>query len=399
MRILHIVGTMNPAAGGSTEVVRMLVNFAPPGFESEIATTDPPDSAWLRELPVPAHGLGTPTGSWYAPAMVPWLRTNRARFDGAIVHGLWAYAGIAARRGLHGHLPYVVFPHGMLDPYFKRRFPLKHLKKWPYWLLAEYWNLRFAERALFTTPLERDLALQSFPLHRWTPMVMPLGTEPPPADTASLLSAFYQRCPELAPASSGRPGKPFLLYLGRIHPKKGADLLLDAFALGPDAIAAHDPELDLVMAGPGAEPDATDGFGPEVRARLAGTPFADRVHWPGMLRGEAKWGAFAACQAFILPSHQENFGIAVVEALASGRPVLLTHPVNISPEIATTRCGLVDDDTPAGIHRMLSAWLALPAAERRSMGERALQTFRTHYDMRRNTEAILRVFEDIAPHR
>ncbi|HLI75667.1 MAG TPA: glycosyltransferase, partial [Acidobacteriaceae bacterium] len=124
---------------------------------------------------------------------------------------------------------------------------------------------------------------------------------------------------------------------------------------------------------------------------------ADRVHWPGMLRGEAKWGAFAASEAFILPSHQENFGIAAVEALASGKPVLLAEPVNIAPDVAEAGCALVEADTLDGTRRLLTRWLAVSPAERQTMSDRALTTFEHHYDMRRNTEAILRVFEAAQP--
>ncbi len=381
MKILHIVGTINPAAGGPSEAIRMLVRYAPAGHTAELVTLDDPAAPFLPDLPFPVHALGGPRRRWYAPRFVPWLRANRHRFDGVIVHGLWEYTGLGAMRAFAGRVPYVVFAHGMLDPWFKRTYPRKHLKKWLYWLSGEYWVLRRAFRVLFTTALERDLAAQSFFLYRWHPLVVPLGAEAPPADPDTLLRAFQQRCPELA-------GKRFLLFLGRIHPKKGCDLLLEAFA----EVAAADPELHLVMAGP----DPT-GWRPSLQAPLSHLGLAPRVHWPGMLQGEAKWGAFAACEAFVLPSHQENFGIAAVEALGSGKPVLLADPVNIAPDVAAAGCALVEPDTPEGTLRLLARWLALSPAQRAAMGERARATFALHYDMRRNAEAILRVFEQAPP--
>jgi glycosyltransferase involved in cell wall biosynthesis len=376
MRILHIVGSINPAAGGPTEVIRMLVHYAPPGYENEAVTLDDPAAPFLADFPFPIHALGSSSKSWYSPKLIPWLRANCSRFDGIIVHGLWEFTGLATLLA-HGHVPYVVFPHGMLDPYFKRRYPTKHLKKWAYWASAEYWVLRNSTRALFTTAIERDLARESFWLNRWTPMVMALGSEPPPADTALLLAAFHERVPSVG---SNR----FLLFLGRIDPKKGCDLLIQAFA----ATSAQDPNLHLVMAGPDATNWQTDL---QCTADIAGC--GNRVHWPGMLRGNAKWGAFAACEAFILPSHQENFGIAVVEALASGKPVLLSDQINIAPDIKSDSSGFVENDTFEGSKKLLETWFKTPETVRKKMSTNALKTFSTRYDMRLNTEKILRVFD------
>ncbi len=380
MHVLHIVGTLNPAAGGPSEAIRMLVRHASAGYTAEIATLDDPSAPFLTDLPCPVHALGSPRRRWYSPHLLPWLRANRNRFSGVLVHGLWQWIGIAAMRAFAGRVPYVVFAHGMLDPWFKRTYPRKHLKKWIFWLLAEYWVLRRAHRVLFTTALERDLAAQSFSLHRWRPVVVPLGSEPPPASPGVLQAAFTDRFPQLADT-------PFLLYLGRIHPKKGCDLLTRAFA----TLAPTHPNLHLVMAGPDPNHWRT-----QLDPALAAAGVASRVHWPGMLEGAIKWGAFAACEAFILPSHQENFGIAAVEALASAKPVLLCDPVNIAPDLTAAGCALVEPDTPDGVYRLLSRWLALIPAERSAMSRNALQTFQQVYDMRRNTAVILRVF-DTAP--
>ncbi|MFC6645041.1 glycosyltransferase [Granulicella cerasi] len=375
MHILHIIGTLDPRAGGPQTAMRMLIDFQPEGYTSEVVTTDLPDAPFLAEYPVPAHGAGS--GGWYAPKLVPWLKANRSRFDGVIVHGLWEYTGIAARKAFSGHVPYVVFPHGMLDSYFKRTFPMKHLKKWLFWLLAEYWNLRKASRVLFTTELEEKLAAESFPLlYRWRAEIAPLGSIAAPPRSEAQLDAFYARCPEVR-------GQRFMLYLGRIHPKKGADLLLKAFTL-------RQSDIHLVMAGPGADDEWAQGLRSALPADVAA-----RVHWPGMLQGDAKWGAFHASDAFVLPSHQENFGIAVVEALAAARPVLITEPVNISPEIEADGAGLVGKDTVEGVSSLLKRWLTLNESDRAAMGEQALRTFAKRYDMRRNTGPILQVFERI----
>jgi glycosyltransferase involved in cell wall biosynthesis len=380
MRILHIVGSIDPAAGGPTEAVRMLIEHAPPGYTSEVVTLNDPAEPFLKAFPFKITALGSAKNSWYVPALTTWLRANRDRFDGIVVHGLWVYSGVAVLRVIAGHKPYVVFPHGMLDPYFKRAFPAKHVKKWLYWLLSDYWLLRRAQRVLFTTQIEADLARQSFWLSQWIPMVVALGTAPPPHDIAISIPSFFERVPEVR-------GKHFLLFLGRIHPKKGPDLLLEAFA------TINDPNLHLVMAGPGAP-----SYIEELQAFTAQRNIARRVHWPGMLQGEAKWGALAACDAFALTSHQENFGIAVVEALASGRPVLISNQVNIAPDCLSDGCALVEPDTLEGATHLLQNWFALTAAQRSAISQQALRTFTARYDMRRNAETILRVFEQHPQH-
>jgi glycosyltransferase involved in cell wall biosynthesis len=109
---------------------------------------------------------------------------------------------------------------------------------------------------------------------------------------------------------------------------------------------------------------------------------ADRISWPGMLTGDLKWGAFHAAELFCLPSHQENFGIAVAEALACGLPVAIAEPVNISAEVAEAGAGLVHADTAAGTTAALQQWLAFDGAGRRAMGERGRALFEQRFEIK-----------------
>jgi glycosyltransferase involved in cell wall biosynthesis len=378
MRILHVIPTLDPATGGPTEVVRVLLNYGPEDYQQEVVTLDDPGAGFLCEIEFPVHALGPRTSVYGRNRMlIPWLEANRGRFDGVMVHGMWQYTGYSVWRTMGGRVPYVVFPHGMLDPYFKRAFPKKHLKKWLYWLPVEYWVLRGATRVLFSNQAEAELAKQSFWLHRWNARVTPFGTIPPPGDVEAQRVAFLGVCPAVR-------GRRFVLYLGRIDRKKGCDLLVDAFV----KLAARDPEMDLVMAGPDLQ-----NWRAELARRAEASGVAARIHWPGMLRGDAKWGAFHAAEAFALPSHQENFGIAVAEALACGKPVLLSDKVNIAAEIAADGAGLMESDTPAGTERLLERWVEMPAAGREAIAARARDCFHQRYDMRENAKTVVRVFE------
>jgi glycosyltransferase involved in cell wall biosynthesis len=122
---------------------------------------------------------------------------------------------------------------------------------------------------------------------------------------------------------------------------------------------------------------------------------AGRITWTGMLQGALKAGALQAAEVFVLPSHQENFGIAVAEALAVGRPVLISQRVNIWREIVDAGAGFAEADTIAGTQALLERWLALPARERAAMGERAHRCYREHFHI---DAAAQRLIATIAPH-
>ena len=261
--------------------------------------------------------------------------------------------------------PYYVFTHGMLDPWFKRQYPLKHLKKWLYWPFVTYWLLRNARGVFFTTEEERILARQSFWLYHCNEIVIGYGTTRPTGDAKAQKAAFEAAYPETM-------GKRCLLYLSRIHRKKGCELLIEAFA----KVIGDDPEWRLIMAGP----DAT-GWRPELEALAERLGVADRVLWTGALGGDLKWGAFHSAEAFVLPSHQENFGIAVAEAMACSLPALISNKVNIWREIEQWNGGLVENDDLAGTISLLERWKAMTPDEIAAMRVAALDCFNTNFDM------------------
>jgi len=382
MRILHIITTLDPAAGGPSESVRTLMSFSEMGYSGEAVTLDDPASPFLKALDFPVHALGPVKLKYgFSLKMLTWLRRNASRFDGVVINGLWGFPGLAALLVIRGRVPYVVFSHGMLDPYFKRAYPLKHMKKWGYWILVEYWVLRSAYRVLFTTKEESELAKQTFWLHRWNGHVVPYGCDTPKGNSQTQIEAFYQRLPQLR-------DQRFVLFLGRIHRKKGCDLLVRAFV----KYASNDPGLHLVMVGPDQQ-----GWSAELKKIADDAGVGNRIHWPGLLHGDLKWGAFHACEVFILPSHQENFGIAVAEAMACGKAVLLSNQVNIAPQISADGAGLMEPDDQAGTDALLEQWIAMPAERRRRMEAQAKATFHLRYDMQQNAATIIRLFATELP--
>jgi glycosyltransferase involved in cell wall biosynthesis len=381
LKILHVIPTLSPASGGPAEALRNLTKaYGEAGVEVEIACQDDPKADYIARWTVPVHATGARVNTYgKSPALLEWLQKNVTRFDGVVINSIWTYPSVAASNAARGKVPYVVFTHGMLDPYFKRKYPLKHLKKYLYWPI-QYPVLRDAERVLFTSPLERDLAPQSFWPNNWKSLVVPYGTGEPAFEPEKQTAAFYEVLPALG-------GRRYMLFLSRIHEKKGCDLLVQAFA----NVAKVHPDIDLVIAGPDQE-----GLVAKLQQMTRDLGIEARVHWPGMLIGDAKYGAMRNSEAFILPSHQENFGVVVAESLACGRPVLISNQVNIWPEIEEEAVGLVAPDTLEGTEELLRKWLAMPIEKQQEMAAKALPVFRRRYSMTSCAAAIKELFESFS---
>jgi glycosyltransferase involved in cell wall biosynthesis len=359
---------VNPDGGGVVEALKQFsLAHRDLGHTVEVLSLDEPDAPWVKAFPLRVHALGPANGKYgYAPALVPWLKEHRKNYDAVIIDGLWQYNVFGVWRALHGtDTPYFVFPHGMLDPWFKHTYPLKHLKKWLYWPWAEYRVLRDATRVFFTCEEEKRLARESFWLYRVNEEVASLGLQAAPGDAAQQRALFQEKFPALR-------GKRVLLFLARLHVKKGCDLLIEAFAES----ARKDPQLHLVMAGP----DQT-GWQATLQQRCAELGIADRVTWTGMISGDLKWGAIRSAEVFILPSHQENFGLAVVEALACGVPVLISDKVNIWREIEADGAGVVATDTLEGTRQLIERWREMKPDALATMQANATASFARRFEI------------------
>jgi glycosyltransferase involved in cell wall biosynthesis len=377
MKILHVIHSLSPDIGGPPEGLKQIMRAYPEiGVEAEVVCMDDAGADYLRNLNFRAHPIGAVNnGLMYSPRLAPWLRSNLDRFHGVVVHGVWQSTGITVMRATRHRLPYAIFTHGALDPWFKKQYPLKHLKKCLYWPI-QYAALRSASAVLFTSETEAELAKESFWPNTWNSVVVPYGTNRPAGDPDEQREAFLSVCPQLR-------NRRYLLFMARIHEKKGCDLLIDAFA----HIAGRDPELDLVIAGPDQS-----GLQAKLQEAAMRLGVGQRIHWPGLLQGDAKWGAFRAAEVFILPSHQENFGIAVAEALACETPVLVSNQVNIWKDVIADQTGFVEEDTAEGTLRLMEKWIALSPAERSAMSERTLPSFLRRYSMKGTALALRKLF-------
>jgi glycosyltransferase involved in cell wall biosynthesis len=380
MKILHVISSVNPTGGGPIEATNQFsLTMKATGHHSEIASLDCAEATFVRKSPVPVHTLGPGHSKYcFSPRLVPWLKANRTKYDVVVVHGIWQFHSFGTWLALHNSgTPYVVYTHGMLDPWFKKRYPLKHLKKWLFWPWSDYRVLRDAQGVLFTCEEERRLARSSFSLYRCNERVVCYGIHGPRSNPESNLQELFRRYPELN-------GKRVALFISRIHPKKACDLVIEAFA----RVLAPHSDWHLVIAGPdqvGLQKDL------DQRAKQLG--IASRITWTGMISDALKWGAIQAAEVLVLPSHQENFGIVVAESLASRVPVLISNKVNIWREIEADGAGIVSEDTLEGACSLLRSYLEMPTEKKFAMRKAARDCFEKRFEI---TKAAARLNDVLA---
>jgi glycosyltransferase involved in cell wall biosynthesis len=376
LNLLWIRATLDINYGGPVAAITQLTTtIQKMGHHCEVVSLDARDFPGIVGFTGVVHALGPSWGKYCLNTrLLPWLHQNVARFDAVIVSGIWQFPSFAVwLASQKKHFPYFIFVHGALGPWAKHTYPMKHVKKWLYWPWAEYRVLRDASAVFFTSEEERGLASKSFWLYKANEVVVNYGIASPPGDAELQREMFLDKYPDLR-------GRRLILFLSRIHQQKGCDLLLRAFA----QMAHRHKGLHLVIAGPDPV-----GWQTHLRRQASELGVERRITWTGMLSGDLKWGAFHAAEVFILPSHSDSFGVAIVEALACNLPVLITDKVNIWREIIGDNAGIVGPDTLEGVTRLLQEWLWLSEEERRTMGKNARRCFLTRFEIKNAAEILL----------
>jgi glycosyltransferase involved in cell wall biosynthesis len=383
MRVLHVIASVDPRGGSPIEGVMSSARiWGANNAACDVLSLEAPEPSWLAGSSVTVLSVGF-AGAWYrllrkhlpwlryayVPGLRLWLNRNATRYDAVVINGLWNYASFGTWRALRRlDLPYFVFTHGMLDPWFTRAYPIKSFFKAAFWKLVEHKVVRDARGVFFTCEEERQRARQSFSPYIASEFVVGYGARDVDGDPETHRRAFAAKLPQLKQ-------RRFVLFLGRIHPKKGVDVLIRAFA----RTATRFPDVDLVIAGPDQA-----GWTKDLQQLAADTGIANRVHWPGMLSGDAKWGAFRSADFFALASHQENFGLVIAEAMALGQPVLITNKVNIWREIEADNAGLVVNDDVDSVADGLEWLCALTPVQRGDIGRNGRACFFKRYRLETN---------------
>lgn len=358
MRVLHVSATLAPRMGGPTQAAFSYTSgLARAGVDVELwATNLDEKGSWSpfhvpRVLNVPTdHPLSLdgvliryfrtswPTRFAHSSGLAYELQRSIARFDLIHIHSLHLDTTLqAARAARRAKVPYVVRPHGTLDPYVRRRH---RFVKAAYWFFLEGSVLANAAAIHFTTEEEWDLARPVTQSIRGfvVPLALPDGAFLPPLAPQLALRHF--------PMLSGRR---MILFLGRLTRKKGVEVLLEAFAL----IASRFPDTVLMIAG-----DDDEGLSQRFLSAALAHGLSNRILMAGRVDGERKRALLALAEVWVLPSLSENFALAAAEAMAQRRPVVISDRVNISREVAAAGAGLVTSPDAHAIAKALSTVLS-----------------------------------------
>lgn len=361
LKIVHVAQAIARSYGGVQKVLADLSKSqAKAGHEVSIISTNVDSLRGTVDIPadtrVEVDGVRTFACSVIArsillsPAFARIFKREARNADIVHVHGLYrfplTYAAYYARK--HG-IPYIVRPHGSLDPYLYGKSSRSVFLKRLYERWFDLPNLHGAGAIHYTAEDERERAA-FLKLHAPS-FVVPNGLD----------WEQYRKLPARGMLRARwRIGEaPLVLFLGRLHFKKGLDLLVPAF----DTLRRRLPDVQLVIAGP-----ENDDYGQKVRGWVRERGLTEAVRFIGHLDGADVIQAYVDSDVFVLPSYTENFGMTVVEAMACKLPVVISDQVNIHREVAEAGAGLVTRCDAGQVARALTALLN-NSERRRAMGE------------------------------
>jgi glycosyltransferase involved in cell wall biosynthesis len=349
---------------------------------AEVAATDADGpGGWLAPTDVPrritTHLFRRDFSErWkFSAGLWRWLQRHVAEYDLIHTHAMWSFAtAAAAAAARRAGVPYLIRPAGMLSSYTWGR---RAIAKRAYWALVERRNVVGAAGFHATS---RDEAREIEAVRPNARMVVtPNGVEDAAWTTPRNPDALRRRC---GPAAWDRP---IILFLSRLHPKKGlADLLLPSVARLP---------ADAFLAIAGGPDDHAPAYEAEVRATVDRLGLNKRVALLGPVEGISRWELFDGAAAFALPSHSENFGIVVAEAMARGCPVVVTDGVQSAEHVTAAGAGRVVPPAVDPLAAALDAVLSDPVA-RVTLGEAGRHYAAEHFSWDRVAAAVRRLYDD-----
>jgi glycosyltransferase involved in cell wall biosynthesis len=376
---------MHPCAGGPPIVVERLCLLSPfEGWDASLITTslycEDDGNELEKELckRIDAKVLSIRRPRFLKQAFGASDAVDMAVREADIVHlhTLWHPLNAIARKAcVRHHRKYVMMPHGMLDPYSLRQ---RYWRKRMYLAASERRNLEGACRLIFTTFQEQQVARESLSWLGRAEIIHLAADTPPDMPREAARAAFVNLFPRVA-------GRRCLLFLGRIHPKKGLERLLRIL---PEIINRH-PTILLIIAGDGERSHVQS-----IKNLVRTTNLGLHVLFTGMVEGKTKWSALACAEIFVLPSRQENFAISMAEAMHSGLPVVISNKVNSWPFVEKAQAGFVieEDKIELTLAKRLDELLSFPSMAR-CMGRRGKVVAKERFSWQRVTRDMIALYD------
>ncbi|HBE20250.1 MAG TPA: glycosyltransferase [Cyanobacteria bacterium UBA11149] len=384
MKILWITPYLGSSYGGTTQVVLELAKTLGGNIHLDLITTDANGSdklAYPLELWIDRENYRIQYfPSWhrndliFSPSLINWLFNHVSSYDIVHTHTIFApLISISHRICKAKNIPYIMTPHGMLEPW---ALAYKAWKKRIYYTLWEKFFLQQASAIQVLAQSEAN-SIKSLGLNQPV-VVIPNGIHPDEFQSLPNPEIFYQNFPNTR-------NKTIILFLGRIDPKKGLDLLAPAFA----KVHNHFPQTHLIVAGPD-----NIGFLSTARSYFAKAGCIDEVTFTGMLTDSLKYSALAAASLYVAPSYSEGFSMSVLEGMASGLPSIITTGCNF-PEAAHAKAAYVVSLDSDAIANALLESLKNPQ-QAKEMGNRAINFICQNYTWEQAAKRLIEVYTAIA---
>jgi glycosyltransferase involved in cell wall biosynthesis len=379
LKILRIIDSMSPAIGGPSEGIRNIIpEMAKHGITNEVVCFDDPLEPFIVASTFKIHALGKGFSKWsYNKFFENWLEKNYANYNLIIIHGLWLYQTYAVYRLINkienknSSQKFFGMPHGMLDPYFQyaKTRKIKAFRNYIYWHLIESKYIKSLDGVLFTSDIELQNARKTFSNYQPKKEIM-----------------CSYGINDLSNTTIKNETGNYLLFLGRIDSKKGIDLIIKAYEKLVNSSSIELPQLIIT----GSIHDK-DYFNYCTEIATKNKKLKDKISFRNFVQGEEKIEIINNCKALILPSHQENFGISVAEALSFGKPVLISNKVNIHEIILRENCGFVEENSVEGCIKLITSFVSLTPPQMNEMNLNAKQAFKRNFSIENYCQNLIKL--------